>query len=182
MSGGWVCPECGLDYDTVSPRDAAAAVRSFPRRYRSVLDGFEVEDDRDALIRRRPAPTTWSAIEYTAHVADLMELFISTIETMTREDHPSLEFFDSDERAAERAYNQADPDKILADLDRSCSALASVIDGVSATDWDRTGAFAWGDRDALTMVRNAVHEGSHHLRDIEKGLASMGAGGEPGSP
>ena len=47
----YVCPECGLDYDTVSPEDAAVAVRSFPRRYREAMAGID-ED----VLRRRPAP------------------------------------------------------------------------------------------------------------------------------
>ena len=40
-----MCPECGLDYDTVSPSDAVAAVRSFPRRYREALFGFTDQTD-----------------------------------------------------------------------------------------------------------------------------------------
>lgn len=29
------CPECGLDVSALTPRDAAAAVRSYPRRFRA---------------------------------------------------------------------------------------------------------------------------------------------------
>ena len=172
MSSGWVCPECGLDYDTVSPRDAAAAVRSFPRRYRELLDDFD-DGEGDAAIRKRPDATTWSALEYTAHVADILEAFGPVLRRMTEEDHPSIDFFDSDERAAERRYNEADPNTVLADIEAASRALADVIDGVDSSAWERTATFSWGDRDALTTARNAVHEGSHHLRDVKRVLESV---------
>src|SRR5439155_2870578 len=54
LMASWVCPECGLDYDTISPPDGAVAVRSFPRRFRE-----RVEAAGDVL-RERPAPATWS--------------------------------------------------------------------------------------------------------------------------
>ena len=170
MSQDWVCPECGLDYDTVSPRDAAAAVRSFPRRYRELLDDFDDDEDGDDLIRQRPDATTWSALEYTAHVADLLELFGPILRRMTLEDHPTLDFFDSDARAEEKRYNEAAPDMVLARLEAASKALAKIIDGIDPSAWDRTATFPWGDRDALTTARNAVHEGSHHLGDVEKVL------------
>lgn len=173
MSNGWVCPECGLDYDTVSPRDAAAAVRSFPRRYRELLEDFDDDEDGDELIRQRPDATTWSALEYTAHVADLLEAFGPVLRRMTQEDHPTLDFFDSDERAAEQGYNEADPQAILARLEAAGKTLADVIDGIDPSAWTRTATFSWGDRDALTIARNAVHEGSHHLGDVEKVLEQV---------
>lgn len=173
MSGGWVCPECGLDYDTVSPRDAAAAVRSFPRRYRELLEDFDEDEDADTLLRQRPDATTWSALEYTVHVADLLEAFAPVLRRMTQEDHPTLDFFDSDERAAEQRYNEADPDAALDRLESASQALATVIDGVDPAAWTRMATFSWGDRDALTTARNAVHEGSHHLGDVEKVLESV---------
>lgn len=172
MSNGWVCPECGLDYDTVSPRDAAAAVRSFPRRYREALTDLDGKDAA-ATIRKRPNAETWSALEYAAHAADVLEAFGPVVQRMTQQDHPSIDFFDSDERAAERRYNEADPDTVLAQIETACKALAEVIDGVDPSAWEHTATFSWGDRDTLTIARNAVHEGSHHLRDIEKVLEAV---------
>ena len=34
MAVSYTCKECGLEYDSISPRDAVQALRSFPRRYR----------------------------------------------------------------------------------------------------------------------------------------------------
>lgn len=168
MSVTYVCPGCGLDYDTVAPGDALAAVRSFPRRYRALL--ISLGPDDDAVIRQRPEPGTWSPLEYTAHVADTTEAFAPAIRRMMAEDHPTISFFDSDERVVTEAYNEQARDDVLGRLDRACADLAEVMEGVDPGDWARTAQFDWGDRDALDTARNAVHEGSHHLRDVERGL------------
>jgi hypothetical protein len=166
---GYVCPECGLDYDTISPSDAKVAIRSFPRRYRSVV-AAPLEDDADeGLIRRRPEETTWSALEYTLHVADLYEAFAPAFRQMFEQDRPTITdgMWDPDERVVSERYNEQDPMAAVARLEAAADALADVLDRVDAGSWSRTATFPWGDRDLLTMTRNAVHEGSHHLRDVE---------------
>ena len=174
MSDGYVCPECGLDYDTVQPPDAKVAVQSFPRRYREAL-GPALEDERaDELIRRRPDPDTWSALEYTAHVADLYDLFGHVVARMNNEDHPTIdEFWDPDQRAVEQRYGERDAAAVLDELAANAQRLAAAVERVDADSWSRTAVFPWGERDILTMVRNAVHEGSHHLRDVSKVLDAI---------
>ena len=168
---GYVCPECGLDYDTISPSDAKVAIRSFPRRYRSAVAGALEDDADEGLIRRRPDPTTWSALEYTVHVADLYESFASAFRKMYEQDKPTIsDMWDPDERVTSERYNEQDPMAAIDRLDAAAETLAKVLDGVGAEGWSRTATFPWGERDLLMMTRNAVHEGSHHLRDVERVL------------
>ena len=122
------------------------------------------------MIRRRPDPATWSALEYTAHVADVLDHLGPAIRRITREDEPTITFFDNDERAVQQAYNEMPRAEVLGWLDLSCEDLASILDATNAVDWTRVGHFDWGDRTALDMARNAVHEGSHHLRDAQRVL------------
>jgi hypothetical protein len=169
-----VCPECGLDYDTVSPGDAAVAVRSFPRRYRALLTGFgNDDDDPDSVIRRRPDPTTWSALEYTAHVADVLDEIGVAVRRIVVEDEPALTSSVPDRRVAEKDYNAMDRMEVLGWLELVCAGLAEQLEGVRPDDWSRIGRFDWGERDALAMTRNAVHEGSHHLRDVQRVLSQV---------
>ena len=168
---GYVCPECGLDYDTVSPSDAKVAIRSFPRRYRSAVAGALEDDADEGLIRRRPEPATWSALEYTVHVADLYEAFAPAFRRMYEQDRPTIDgMWDPDERVEAERYNEQDPMGALDRLATAADALVDVLDRVDADSWSRTATFPWGERDLLTMTRNAVHEGSHHLRDVERVL------------
>jgi len=173
---GYVCPECGLDYDNVQPPDAKVAIASYPRRYRAELAGaLDDPDGGDALIRRRPDAATWSALEYTAHVADLDEAFADIVRRMNLEDRPTLTMFDPDERAASDRYNEQDPAAVLDRFAANAEALVAAIGQVDADGWQRTASFPWGERDLLTMVRNAVHEGTHHLRDVARVLAAARA-------
>jgi hypothetical protein len=166
MSLSWVCPECGLDYQTVSPSDAKVAIRSFPRRYREALAGTLEDDADEGLIRRRPEPGTWSALEYTAHVADLYEVFADIIRRMRTEERPNLTMFDPDQRAIEALYNEQDPREVLDRFADAAERLAAEADKVDADSWERTAVFPWGERTLLDNLRNAVHEGTHHLRDV----------------
>ncbi len=154
------------------------AVRSFPRRYRALLVTPGSDDRPDAVFRRRPDPGTWSALEYTAHVADVLDHLGPAIRRITYEDKPSITSFDNDERAAGKGYNELERTEVLGWLDLACAELASVIEGVNADDWTRTGRLDAGERDALTLARNGVHEGSHHLRDVQRVLARVR--GRPG--
>ncbi|MGI8983866.1 MAG: DinB family protein [Acidimicrobiales bacterium] len=151
----------------MSPKDAAAAVRSFPRRYRGLLVTPAPTDSPDAVFRRRPRPAAWSALEHTAHVADRLDHLGTAIFRVTRENTPAVASFDNDERATAKGYNDLDRIEVLGWLELAAGELASVIDGVRPDDWMRTALVAGaGERDALTLARDGVHEGAHHLRDI----------------
>lgn len=165
-----MCPECGLDYDTIAGPDTPVAVRSYPRRFKAVLTVFDDDEDPDALVRRRPDPSTWSALIYTGHVGDVFDEIGGAIRRMLDEDGPTLGFDDPDDPAGVARLAERSLDETLHALRASAEGLASLLDGVRGEAWTRTGAFPWGTRDVLTMARNAVHEGHHHLRDVGRVL------------
>ncbi len=174
MSVSWVCPECGLDYDTISPRDAAGAVRTFPRRYRSVLiDNFRPDEDLEALVRRRPEDGVWSALEYTAHVAQILDLLAPTLRQIVNEDNPALFAWDADEQAEEQEYNDWTVLEAIGELESACADLSMAIEYTGADEWSRKGTYDWGEREAIDIARNAVHEGAHHLRDLKRVLGQV---------
>jgi hypothetical protein len=136
-------------------------------------------EQSDGIFRRRPHPSTWSALEYTAHVADVLDHAGPAIRRIVTEDEPTFTGADhpfpggNDERAVQQDYNGQDRVEVLGWLDLTCADLASILDSVSPDDWRRIGHFPFGDRDALTVARGAVHEGSHHLRDVQRVLADV---------
>ena len=173
MAGGWVCPECGIDYDTLAPGDLGVAVRSYPRRFRSALTTFDDQEDEDALLRRSPSPGVWSALAYTAHVADVFAWHADALRRMLEAAAPTIASPGGDDSAWEAAANASSRDAVLDRLEDEAARLASVMDDVRGGDWTRTATFAWGERDLLTTARNAVHEGHHHLRDVERVLGEV---------
>ena len=56
------CDECGFDASTVSVPDAIVTLRSMPRRWRGAL--ALIDDEDDAVLRRRPADGSPSALEH----------------------------------------------------------------------------------------------------------------------
>lgn len=135
-------------------------------------------DGPDAVFRRRSHPSTWSAIEYTAHVADRLDHLGPAIRQITYENKPSIPVFDNQERVDTQAYNGIDRTEVLGWLELACGELASVLDDVRADDWTRTGLVDGVERDALTLARDGVHEGAHHLRDVQRVLDAVR--GRPG--
>ena len=64
------CPECRLDTRTVDPHDVAGMLRANAASWRDVLTVRSTEE-----LRRRPDPSTWSALEYACHVRDVCRIF-----------------------------------------------------------------------------------------------------------
>src|SRR5207247_3099212 len=78
-----------------------------------------------------------------------------------------------DEQAVDRRYNEMEPTTALDWLERSARQSADTFERFSADDWSRKGRFDFGERDVIDMVRNEVHEGYHHLRDVERVLRAV---------
>lgn len=148
-------------------------MRSFPRRYRALLVTPGSEDRPDAVFRRRPPTGSWSALEYTAHVADVIDHLGPAIRRAIVEDNPLITFFDNEARALEKRYNELERAEVLGWLDLACDELASVLDDVRPDDWTRPARLDAGQRDVLGLARNGVHEGSHHLRDVQRVLNAV---------
>jgi hypothetical protein len=170
---GWTCPECGIDYDALAPGDLAVAVRSYPRRFRALLTTFDEQEDEDALIRRKPDPATWSALAYTVHIADVLAWHADAVRRMLDVDDATIDWPSKDEAAWETTANAEDRGDALDRVRREAERLAAALDDVHGDAWSREGDFPWGRRDLLTTARNAVHEGHHHLRDVERVLRSV---------
>ena len=168
MSDGYVCPECHLDYDALAPGDIPGRVRQVPAPVRERLTGVA-----DELLRVRPDASTWSAIEYAAHLSDAYDAFTDMVPGMRAGKSMKDFFWDPDERAIEQHYAEQPVDEVLDHLDTNATRLADALDTLSGQDWALTAEFAWGERDLLTMARNAVHEGVHHTQDIDRVLSRV---------
>ena len=167
------CDECGFSYASVSAAEAPAAIRAFARRYRAPLTRFLPGEDGDSLVRQRPDHTTWSALEYAAHVRDMFDRYRRWIGQTLAEDRPALEGPGPDEAAVERRYNQDDPVAVTEALAANAEQLAATLEAVPHDGWDRVGLRRHEERSVLFTTRRAVHEGNHHLLDIGRVLRAV---------
>ena len=164
------CEECGFDPGSVAPDELPDAVRALARRYSIPLSRFLPHEDGDALIRTRPAPEIWSALEYAAHVRDELPLFDARIHRALDEDEPVVEPWDHEAAVEGATYNQQDPAMVADALAEGAEALATTLQLVPGGGWERI-AVRDGDRlTVLEMGRYALHEGHHHLLDIGRSL------------
>ena len=167
------CDECGFDYDGLEPADAPAALRGFAKRYRAPLSRFLPGEDGDSLLRERPAPDTWSALEYAAHIRDVFDNYHRWIGQIVAQDRAVLEGAGPDELAVERRYNDDDPAAVADALAANAERLAATVESVPDDGWDRVGLRRGEERSVRLQARRAVHEGSHHLLDIGRGLRAV---------
>jgi hypothetical protein len=167
------CEECGFAYTDVDAADVPARIRAFARRYRAPLTRFLPGEDGDALVRTRPAPETWSALEYAAHVRDVFGNYERWVRQTLAEDRPALEGPGPDVLAAEGGYNKLDPGAVADELAANAERLAATLETVPDDGWDRVGIRFDEERSVIFSARRAVHEGNHHLLDIGRGLRAV---------
>ena len=166
------CPDCGFDAGSVSPSDAAVALRSYPRRYRSLLTLPDENEAFDPL--RRAGADGWSAVAHAWWAALSFDAVTEALHQVLIHDHPDV---------SEPPITPASPppvdepnDAVLDRLTRAADGLAVAIENArgGSNEWNRTGRLRDASEvTALDLVRSAVHQGVHHLRAIERVLKEV---------
>jgi hypothetical protein len=159
------CDECGFVYDGLAREHIADAVRLVAVQYASRLSGPD--------IGRRPTAERWSALEYAAHVRDVLHVQRECIGLALRFERPAFESMEAEQRVADHRYNEQDPASVVVELERAADHLASLLDDLSEHEWQRRGVYNWpspAERDITWIGRHTVHEMSHHLLDVSRSI------------
>jgi hypothetical protein len=167
------CEACGFVDEAVSMDDAVAGLRGFGRRYRAPLTRFLPGEDGDALLRERPQPGVWSALEYAGHVSEVFRNYDEWVRRSLAEDTPVIEAPTPDEAAEIGRFNEADPVEVADAIAAHAEALAATFDAVPVDAWSRGHVRRGEERSVLFTARRAVHEGNHHLLDMGRGMRAI---------
>ena len=152
------CPECGLDTRSLTRADIAAIISANAASWQRTLT---VSADPAA----RPAPATWSPVEYACHVRDLLVLCDHRLGLMLAEQDPVFANWDQDE--AFRRYGELVPAEVVTELAGAAAAAASRFAEITPGQWLRRGRRSDGVQYTVeTFGRNLVHEVVHHLYDV----------------
>lgn len=151
---------CGFTGPDLAPSDAATALREFPLRWRDALAVLLDAPDPDAVLTGRPAPGRWSALEHAGRVRDVLHALDIRIQRVLREDEPVLP---ETHVTPPAGANEQGVAVVLAALAVSADQLADTVDATPAAGWNRTGRRAGLSVTAGDLVREAVHEATHHL-------------------
>ncbi|HEY9305578.1 MAG TPA: DinB family protein [Mycobacterium sp.] len=158
------CAACGLVYSEVSIDDAVSAIGSLPSAVRAAVSAIPVE-----ARRVRPSREVWSVAEYLCHLRDVNMAFTIRLHRIRTEDRPAMEPMFNDLRARRFRYNDCDFEATLDELAAAARGFCEQIARTEEGDWDRIATRLPGeDRTALWLVRQAMHEGVHHLGDIRR--------------
>jgi len=172
------CEECGWRAASVTTGNAESTVRDLGRRYRAPLTRL-LPGDPDDLLRRRPSTATWSALEYAAHVRDVIALWGGALHKLLTEERPVVPRPDpsiADDAAAAGDYNTLDAMTTADELAANADRMARKIAIIRAEQWDRVIVLGDEEMTAIAVVRKVAHEGAHHLLDIGRSLrAARGA-------
>ena len=153
------CDECGFDGSTFAPTDVAQTVRTNAAAWPAVVR----RDD----VRQRPDDSTWSPLEYTAHVRDVLRLYDYRLQLMLEEDDPLYPNWDQDETAVAERYNEQDPATVAGELVGAAATLADRFDALDEAQWQRPGRRSDGvSFTVATFAVYFVHDVVHHLHDV----------------
>ncbi len=163
------CEGCRFDGAQYDLQDALGTLRALAPMWEQTIDGISSE-----VLATRPPPEVWSASEYLAHSADV-------VANMGRLLHATLTTEDLELRDLPPTSDPA-PESLDADLTRFAANVkrlhdkAASLEGPDDRRWERTARVVDDVVDAAWILRHAIHDATHHLSDVGRGIHILGAG------
>jgi S-DNA-T family DNA segregation ATPase FtsK/SpoIIIE len=165
------CADCGYVYD-ISAGALPARLHSYRARFADALAGYP-----HAVLRARPDQRTWSALEYTCHVRDVLLVQRDRLYVALVADDPTWPPMYRDERVHLARYNEQDPATVVEQLGVAATLAAHAFTGLDADQLARRFVYHYPaptEHDVLWLGQNVVHEAEHHLHDVARVLAAVG--------
>ena len=115
----------------------------------------------------RSEPTTWSVLEYGAHVRDVHRVMLGRLDAMLVDDDPLFANWDQDATAIDDRYDLQDPATVAIELTAAAELIAARFDGVRPGEWERPGRRSNGSQFTVrTLGLYFLHDVIHHLHDV----------------
>ncbi|RDI64138.1 DinB family protein [Nocardia pseudobrasiliensis] len=171
------CPDCGFD-------GPATPYEAVPVRVRAAADRFAVVLERpDVAVR--PDDSTWSPLEYAAHVRDVCRIFSHRLDVALggpgtppriagfagevgfADGLPVFQNWDQDATAVAGRYREQDPATVAAELAAAAETVSGAFESVPPADRDRGARRSNGSLFTVeSMARYFLHDLVHHLHDV----------------
>ena len=153
------CPDCGFEAASVTVDRIPGIVRDNATTWEAVLTLADAAT--------RPAPGTWSPLEYACHVRDVHRIFDLRVGMMLDREDPQFPNWDQDDTALAERYAEQDPATVSADLLDAAEAVAERYESVPPDAWDRGGSRSDGSRFTVASIgRYHLHDIVHHAWDV----------------
>jgi len=157
------CAECGFDPDEYPNARFAEAIASFAADTAATLTRPGAQ--------RRPAPSTWSPVEYGQHDADVCEVMKLRLDAILAADGlAEFDSWDGEAAAVEKRYWEASAGDTSALLLQRAARAAATFARPEGRDWDLRGRRGDGvEFTARTLGLYLLHELAHHAHDAAAG-------------
>jgi hypothetical protein len=138
-----------------------------------------------SILKRRPAPSRWSAHEHACHLAHVHSLFFDRLDAMLAEPEPFIGGYQPGEQDADDMLLRLDLEDSLARYVADRARLVSRLRTLSDADWARSARHEeYRTYSVLIMFRHvALHDFLHGYRIEELLLRpDWDAGSAAGGP
>lgn len=168
------CPECGFDPAGVTTDNLARRLQAAVAPWPELLDvGLGAH-----AVALRLVPSTWSRLEYAAHVLEVTQLMRHRLEQILAADGARFADWDQDQAAEDGDYGTQRPSEVAAGIAEDGAALVDAFAAVAADAWQRKGIRSNGSVfTAFTLGVYTLHDLEHHLWDVTDGVPSAGSAG-----
>lgn len=164
------------DVSRLTAIDSAAAIRSFPRRYRSAITEVALaRTEAPEEVVNRPGHDGTTALSHLLDAVSSLTLVERALVQVLRTDDPALHPGVTDPTHRDWAPPMGTSlDTLLEMLDDQCGDLGTLVADTPSSEWRRPGHIADGARlTALDLAHEAVRVGATNLRELERTLASL---------
>ena len=141
--------------------DMLSKLQETPKAVAAIFRGAS-----EAVVRRKPAPETWSMLEVLCHLRDVEQLFVERYGKVANHDRPQLRMIDQDALAAKLRYNEDDPAVALREFQVFRSETVALLAALAQQSWERVGLHPKrGDYSiAANAVMHVAHDANHLAR------------------
>jgi hypothetical protein len=164
------CAQCGFNYDEVAVEEVPGVLRFLGTAYRERLESGAQDPGKERLLRRRPEPEIWSALEYSCHFRDVLLAQRERLYLALVEDTPRFSSIYRDQRVLLARYSDDRVEDVAREVDMAAHLLARAFATLDDGQWQRRCIYSYPARMQRTiawLARHTVHEGRHHLRDVD---------------
>ncbi len=143
------------------------ALESGPKKVGDLMKKLE-----DSVLRRKPAPEKWSALEVVCHLRDIEKLWADRLVKAAFSDRPAFYMLEVDDLAVKNGYNTQELGPALKEFARLREDNLRLLRALPAGQWQRSGIHPKrGEITIERIVEVMIGHDRGHCDQITKAVA-----------